>query len=424
MRALRKETAPVVPIDSRRSKRHGVANQPQDSPPPATTRQVVGPCAAGVSHKTSTSPAARRFVPGCMATATGNCSKSNSTGADGGYRDDYIPINFKGWKRITCSKPALNTIHYDRVRRINFYYNGMPKSKTVSCLIDGVEAIVEEDDKETAVVLEDFENADLPLFGAPRKLLQVRTLKHHGITPARFGLIATTEAAFFDTSIRCDETAGLRIPRFDGVPAKRSDRVKRSYFFLTGFKESQFDEALAIAKRGGFDTILILQSSWCESTGHFKVNRKNFPTGLAGLKRTVRRFKEAGFHVGFHFLAASIYPPDEYLTPIPDARLVTKATVPLASNVDASATFIPTSVSPKGFPVEDGGYMGDGTIIRIGDELVKYGTLSLKKPYGFRDCVRGHLGTKRSSHQAGDPRRPSPSRLWLPSLRHGHLASR
>lgn len=320
----------------------------------------------------------------------------------GGYRDDYIPIDFQGWKQVTLVKPALNTLRYEQVEGINFYYNGMPPSKTVSCLIDRVEAVVPRDGDERSVLLEDFEDANSPLFGSPGRVLETRTAQRHGIAPAKFGLIAVPREDFFDASIRCDEAAGLRVPRLDGVAAKRSDRVKRSYFFLTGFQESQFDEALAIARRGGFDTILILQDSWCESTGHFHVNRKNFPDGLDGLKRTVKRFKEAGFHVGFHFLAASIYPPDKYLTPVPDSRLVTKANVALAEEIDAAATFIPTVEAPAGFPTEDGGYMGEGTVLRINDELIQYERPSMEKPYGFFGCRRGHLGTHATAHEKGE----------------------
>ena len=108
---------------------------------------------------------------------------------------------------------------------------------------------------------------------------------------------------------------------------------------------------LAIARRGGFHTILIDQGSWCRSTGHFEVNQANFPDGLEGLVRTVRRFKDAGFRVGFHFLAASIYPPDAYLTPVPDPRLVKGATAKLAADVDPQADFISTTAAPDAFPV-------------------------------------------------------------------------
>ena len=80
--------------------------------------------------------------------------------------------------------------------------------------------------------------------------------------------------------------------------------------------------------------ILLGQESWTNGTGHYQINRDCFPEGLAGLKRTLQRFKDAGFHVGLHVLGASIYPPDPYLVPVPDRRLVTGATAALAADVD------------------------------------------------------------------------------------------
>src|SRR5208283_1966469 len=137
---------------------------------------------------------------------------------------------------------------------------------------------------------------------------------------------------------------------------KRSPLVKRSYFFLTDFRESQFEEALALARRGGFDTILLGQESWCKTTGHYEVNRDRFPEGLEGLRKTIRRFKDAGFRVGLHLLAASIDPPDSYLTPVPDPRLVKGASTILAGDVDPKTEFLTTQTPPKEFPAQDGGY--------------------------------------------------------------------
>ena len=112
--------------------------------------------------------------------------------------------------------------------------------------------------------------------------------------------------------------AGIPSPRLGGAWNKTSPAIKRSYFFLTDFRESQFDEALAIARRGGFAMILLGQESWCAGTGHYEIDRDRFPDGLDGLKRTIGRFHDAGFGVGLHFLGASIYPPDPYITPVPD----------------------------------------------------------------------------------------------------------
>jgi len=321
----------------------------------------------------------------------------------GGYRDNYLAIDFQGWRQVTLTDAAINTLRYEQADALHIYFNSLPPGKTVTCYIDQIEAVIDRDGVESVVLLEDFESPVSPFWGSPQTTLNVRTIARHGIQPARFGVLVCRTAELLETVREFEVSAGLPSPAPGGQWNKVSPWIHRSYFFLTQFRESQFDEALAIARRGGFHTILIGQGSWCRSTGHFEVNQANFPDGLDGLVRTVRRFKEAGFRVGFHFLAASIYPPDPYLTPVPDPRLVKGATAKLAANVDPQSDFIPTAAAPDGFPAEDGGYTGAGTVLQIGDELIHYAERSLQAPFGFKGCRRGHLAPTQRRTAAGMP---------------------
>ncbi|MHB8952316.1 MAG: CIA30 family protein [Pirellulaceae bacterium] len=333
----------------------------------------------------------------------GEALKIQLSDGQGGYRDNYLAIDFTGWRQVTLTDPPFNTLKYDHVTTLNFYYNGMPAGKTVTCLIDQVEAVLRQNGRDQAIALEDFESSHSPLWAGPSVTLKVQTHAKYGIEPAAFGLIACPRAEAMETIRRLEDAANLPSPRPGGEWNKRSPWIQRSYFFLTQFKETQFDDALAIARRGGFHTILIDQSSWSLGTGHYDINRDNFPDGLPALQRTVARFQEAGFRVGLHFLGPSIYPPDAYLTPVPDSRLVKDAFVPLAADVDETTDTIPTTAAPEHFPAEDGGYMGKGTVLQIGDELIQYGTRSVTPPFGFTECQRGHLGTRPSPHKAGAP---------------------
>jgi len=231
---------------------------------------------------------------------------------------------------------------------------------------------------------------------------RAETAAKHGIEPAAFGVIACPESQRFEAIARFEVAAGVPSPRLGGVWNKQSPWIKQSYFFLTDFRESQFDEALAIAKRGGFSTILLGQESWTLGTGHYQINRERYPDGLDGLKRTLQKFKDAGFRVGLHLLGASVYPPDPYLTPTPDPRLFKGVSAGLAADIDEKATTLPLDIAPKDFPAEDGGYMGTGMVLRIGDELINYGKRSLEAPFGFAQCQRGYLGTKVAAHKKGD----------------------
>ena len=244
--------------------------------------------------------------------------------------------------------------------------------------------------------------ADSPLGSPPVLVLRAETASEHGLEPAVFGVIACPEAEYLDAIERFEVAAGMPSPRPGGVWNKKSPWIKRSYFFLTDFRQSQFDKALAIARRGGFHMILLGQESWAQGTGHYGIDRERFPDGLDGLKRTLQRFKDAGFRVGLHFLGPSVYPPDSYLTPVPDPRLVHGASATLAADLDAKATFVPVEAAPQKFPAEDGGYEGDGTVLQVGEELIWYGKRSLEAPFGFAECRRGHLGTKAAAHRKGD----------------------
>lgn len=319
----------------------------------------------------------------------------------GGYRDNYLTIDFTGWRQVTLSDSPVNSLRYDQVRTVSFYYNSLPPSQTVSCLIDQVEAIVDRQGKEETVLLEDFESPHSPLWSSQARSLDVRTGEKHGLMPARFGVLVAPKAELLDTVRRFELAARMPSPQLGGQWNKTSAAIKRSYFFLTSFGEDQFDQALAIARRGGFDMILMGQESWCHSTGHYEINRKHFPDGLEGLKRTIRKFKDAGFRVGLHFLGPSIYPPDPYLTPVPDPRLVKDAFTTLDADIDAKATTIPTATAPTDFPAEDNGYKGSGTVLQIGDELIFYGERSVTAPLGFAHCKRGYLGTKAAAHKKG-----------------------
>ncbi|HOW69184.1 MAG TPA: hypothetical protein PKY77_01170 [Phycisphaerae bacterium] len=232
--------------------------------------------------------------------------------------------------------------------------------------------------------------------------LIAETYDRHGIEPAGAAIAVCPTSQWIETLQRLEAAAGLPTPRPGNEWNKRSPWIDRSYLFLTSFDESQFDRALALARRGGFHMILLGQESWCETTGHYQVNRKHFPDGVEGLRRTINRFREAGFHVGLHLLAASIYPPDAYLTPIPDQRLVRDAFGTLAADIDENAVFVPVTMAPRDFPNEDGGYEGPGSVLQIGDELVWYTARRMQAPWGFEQCQRGHLGTKAAAHSRGE----------------------
>ena len=56
----------------------------------------------------------------------GQALKIQLCDGQGGCRDNYLPIDFVGWRQVTLTDPPYNTLRYDRVTGINFYYNSLP----------------------------------------------------------------------------------------------------------------------------------------------------------------------------------------------------------------------------------------------------------------------------------------------------------
>ncbi|UCD28982.1 MAG: hypothetical protein JSV03_00420 [Planctomycetota bacterium] len=244
---------------------------------------------------------------------------------------------------------------------------------------------------------------DSELWDGQGVILKAKSYRQYGITPASFGILACPRKRFEATIDAFEKAAGLPNPHPGGVWSKQSPWTRQSYLFICYAGERDVDEVITWAKRGGFSTILILGADWSKSHGHHEINGDRFPEGLPSLQRTVVRYREAGFRVGLHFLAAAVYLNDPYVWPVPDPRLVKDAWTELAADVNEKADFIPTIGAPQGFPAEDGGdYGGQGTYIQIGDELIQYGKLQTNLPYGFGDCKRGAAKTKAAGHNKGD----------------------
>lgn len=312
-----------------------------------------------------------------------------------GHRDDYVPVDFTGWKTVTLTSPALNDLHYDKVQGIRFYYNSMPAKKTVTCGIDNVRAVfANADGTEREVPLVDFESERDGLWDVPAKYLSVSSYARHDVAPASFGVIAAPETEWKAVIQAFQLAAGLPSPRPAGGWRNDSPWIKQSYFFLTNYNESQFLDALKIAKRGGFRQILLLQHSWCKTPGHYEVNTNNFKGGIDGLRDHIEMFRSEGIRFGLHLLAASIDPPDSYLTPIPEDRLVMGLETTLSADLSADATQFAVTGNSADFPIAENPYMGQGQVLRIDDELILYG----QNEDGFADCKRGYLGTKPAAH--------------------------
>ena len=314
----------------------------------------------------------------------------------GGFRDNYLTIDFKGWRQVTLTQCPINTLRYDQVRAVSFYYNSMLPNKTVTCFIAQVEAVVAQGGKERTGAAGRFRVGRFPLVdvsrrSAPCQHLQQTRPRAGGVRPAR---LPRSRSAGHDRAFRVGGRLAASAARRS---LEQTVAVDQTIVFLP-------DRLSRVAVRRGpgagparrFSHDSVGPGVVALGTGHYQINRDRFPDGLEGLKRTLQRFRSAGFRVGLHFLGASIYPPDSYLVPVPDRRLVTGAAAALTADIDEKATFLPLDAVPEGFPAEDGSYEGRGTVVRVGDELISYGKRSLTAPFGV-----GRLPPRLPGHPGG-----------------------
>ena len=61
--------------------------------------------------------------------------------AAGTPQDQYITINWTGWRFIELRRPDPAKLDYTKIVSLNFYYNSMPANTTSHCLLDGLKVL-------------------------------------------------------------------------------------------------------------------------------------------------------------------------------------------------------------------------------------------------------------------------------------------
>jgi hypothetical protein len=188
---------------------------------------------------------------------------------------------------------------------------------------------------------------------------------------------------------------GLPHPMLDGVWGKVSPAATSSYLIL-GFDEQTIDEAIRVTKRAGLR--YLYHEGPFATWGHFMLNPRQFPDGWNGMKRCVDRARAEGIRIGVHTLSNFITTNDPYVTPVPDKRLAKVGTSVLKDDIDATQTDIPIA-DPAWF-----NQMKNNTLktVMVGEELIRYDSVSLESPWRLLNCRRGAYGTHASAHRKDD----------------------
>jgi len=229
--------------------------------------------------------------------------------------------------------------------------------------------------------------------------LAANFLKHHGYNDGKLALLGMPRKMFFEVAKDVQKDHNLPSPKLGGKWLRESENIRRSYLMITDMEAGDVDKLIEYAKIGNFQTIVFDKDQWLDTHGHYRINEKNFPGGLAGFKAAADKIHAAGLKIGVHLFGPSISSNDPYVTPVPDKRLASVACPPLAEDIDEKATTVvlekrPSSLQPYGFPENH---------LRIGNEIIRYGKFETTpdKKFRFINCTRGAYGTQATAHKAG-----------------------
>lgn len=225
--------------------------------------------------------------------------------------------------------------------------------------------------------------------------IPVAPMKGETITGSSIALFTCPEPKTLDLIEQVVLDEKLPHPTYKGVWAKKAFLPSPSYL-ISDFNESEIDEIIGYAKRGGFFSLY--HEGPFKSWGHYPLDTSFFPGGIAGMKRCAEKAKEAGLNFGVHTLTNFISTDDAYVTPIPDKRLAITGYGILSGNIDSTMTVIP--VSTQEF-FKDSQHNNLHTV-RIGDELITYTSVNTDRPYILTGCRRGAFGTRATFHREND----------------------
>ena len=234
--------------------------------------------------------------------------------------------------------------------------------------------------------------------GGSPPALAATCYRKYGLVGAKAALVGCPAGEVRSVLKEVVKGEGLPWSPLGGPFALDAEENRGSYVFAS-VSEANVDDWIALARKAGLAEVHFI--GWESSLGHYEPRKNLFPNGLAGLKATVDKLHAAGLRAGMHTLTGCISPHDPWATPVPDKRLAKDAAYTLAGAMDEKADAALTAEAPQNHDVI-WAYASHGNVLRIGDELVQYGGLSQKPPFGFTGCKRGAFGTKAAPHAKGD----------------------
>ena len=215
------------------------------------------------------------------------------------------------------------------------------------------------------------------------------------VTGSAIALFGCKPSSVLDHIGSIEVAEGLPHPEIDGVWIKKSKETGRAYV-ISPFSEDNLDQTIDYVHKAGLRSLY--HEGPFKTWGNFKLDKEFFPNGREGLKNAVSKAKQEGLYMGVHTLTNFITPNDPFVTPVPDKRLVKLGTTNLSNSISNTDTEIVIE-DIKLLTVKKNSKLNT---VRIGDELIQYGSFSNEKPYTLYNCQRGAWGTIASAHSQGD----------------------
>ncbi|MFN0216962.1 MAG: hypothetical protein ACKVT2_22110 [Saprospiraceae bacterium] len=215
-----------------------------------------------------------------------------------------------------------------------------------------------------------------------------------GLIGSKIALFACATDQTLATIGAIEIAEGLPHPTFNGQWVKTSPLINASYLIMD-FDESNIDECLGYAQQAGLHYLYHGDpfSTW----GKYDLKPGFFPTGIAGLKACVQKGEQKGIYLGTHTLSNFINTEDAYVTPVPDKRLAKVGGSVLSKAINATQTEIEIE-DPSFFNQFENNHLHG---VQIGDEIIRYGTVSESAPWKLLDCTRGAFGTQAAAYAQG-----------------------
>ena len=183
-------------------------------------------------------------------------------------------------------------------------------------------------------------------------------------------------------------------PMLDGKWIKQTRETGRPYM-IADFNDRNIDSLLHYAQQAGMAALY--HEGPFKTWGHYILDSNRFTNGNASMRMCVEKARSKGLRLGVHTLTTFITTNDPYVSPVPDKRLAVTGSAKLIEAVDDKTDILAVS-SPEFFNNTKANSLHT---FRIGNEIIRYKTVSETAPFLLSDCQRGAYGTKAVAHPKG-----------------------